>query len=79
MFTTLALTADHWHDGGPPDFWPIFPLFWLIVIVAAVVFFVRARRNSGVHAGEARLAERFAAGEIDEAEYHTRRDVLRKR
>ena len=41
--------------------------------------FVRYRGHShrGSYAGESRLAERYAAGEIDEAEYRERLAVLR--
>jgi uncharacterized membrane protein len=33
---------------------------------------------SGQHAGEARLAERYAAGEIDEQEYERRLSTLKR-
>ena len=73
-----------WHDGGgPPAFWPIFPILWFLVIVGiitAIVVFSRRRATEGPRrAGEARLAERYAAGEIDETEYRARRDVLREK
>ncbi|MEU0314952.1 SHOCT domain-containing protein [Nocardioides sp. NPDC006273] len=90
---TLAVTGDGWgpwretgpwHDGGgPPAFWPIFPLLWFLVIAAiitAIVVFGSNRAAEGPRrAGEARLAERYAAGEIDENEYRARRDVLRQK
>jgi len=77
------------HDGrwdGPGPWWPIFPFLWLFVIVGVIVAlrFTGMRRwrrfhaADGVRAGEARLAERFAAGEIDEQEYEARRAVLRR-
>jgi len=73
-----------WQDGGgPPAFWPIFPILWFLVIAAiitAVVLFNRKRvAEAPRRAGEARLAERYAAGEIDENEYRARRDVLREK
>ncbi|MFI5627672.1 SHOCT domain-containing protein [Nocardioides sp. NPDC051685] len=73
-----------WQDGGgPPAFWPIFPILWFLVIAAiitAVVLYNRKRATEAPRrAGEARLAERYAAGEIDENEYRARRDVLREK
>ena len=73
-----------WQDGGgPPAFWPIFPIVWFLVIAAiitAVVLYNRRRvAEAPRRSGEARLAERYAAGEIDENEYRARRDVLREK
>ena len=81
--TTAAITvADHW-DGDRPDWWPIFPIMWFLIIVgaiiAAVVISRRHRDAAGPRAGEAVLAQRYAAGEIDEEEYAARRAVLRRR
>ena len=84
---TLALTADDWHgrwgDDGPPDYWPVFPILWFLVIAGivttAVVLGRRHREQAPRRAGEARLAERYAAGEIDEEEFRARRAVLRER
>jgi putative membrane protein len=87
---TLAsgvLLADNGH-WGHPGWWPVFPLLWLLIIGALVwTFAIRRRRwgggcpggPDGVRSGEARLAERFAAGEIDEQEYRARRAVLREK
>jgi putative membrane protein len=52
----------------------------LILITVAVVGLVLVRRNRAEaprRAGEARLAEKYAAGEIDAQEYGTRLGVLR--
>jgi len=54
-------------------------VFWGLLIWAIVAIF---RPGGGWGRGERRdpeqiLAERFAAGEIDESEYHARLDVLR--
>jgi putative membrane protein len=87
---TIAATttlADH-YDG--PGWWPLIPLFWFTAFI--VFFFVAARlgwwgrrRYCGGHDGyygdsaresRARLADRFAAGEIDEQEYRSRLAVL---
>lgn len=78
--TSLVLTADRWDGDGPPGF--VFPIFWLLLIaaIAAAVIYHR-RRDAGAprRAGEARLAELFAAGEISDEEYRTRRGVLREK
>jgi putative membrane protein len=81
--TTLA---DH-YDG--PGWWPLIPLFWFGAFI--VFFLVAARfgwwgrrryfddrgwRADPAREGKARLAERFAAGEIDEQEYRSRLGVL---
>ncbi|MFJ1458619.1 hypothetical protein [Nocardia sp. N2S4-5] len=73
---TMSFLADH-YDGGPhpwPFFW-IFPvLFWLTVI--AVVFVSRRARWRDRGIGTLRSA--FARGEIDEDQYLTRLEVLRR-
>ena len=72
--------ADHWN--GPGAWWPIFPILWLLVVAAivttCVIFGRRHRAYAGPRAGEAKLAERFAAGEITEQEYRERRAVLKE-
>jgi putative membrane protein len=79
---SVATAAEPWADGRP-EFWPIFPILWFVVVLGAIVTAVilsrRARAGAGPRAGEARLAERFAAGEIDEDEYAARLAVLRRR
>ena len=75
--TTVLAENDHWDGPGP--WWPIFPILWLLVIggiIFAITRFSR-RRYGGTHTGEARLAERYATGEINEDEYRERLDVLR--
>jgi putative membrane protein len=71
------------HNGdGPGGWWPIIPILWLLVIGAIVTAIVLTRRRNcalaGPRAGEDRLAERFAAGEITEQEYRERRAVLKE-
>lgn len=86
MLTTLATTATtfagRW-DGDRPDYWPIFPILWFLIIVGGIVAAVMiSRRNrdaAGRRAGETVLAQRYAAGEIDEEEYTARLAVLRRR
>jgi len=80
--TTLAITADRW-DGDRPEFWPVFPILWLLfivgVIVTAALYHRHRNEQAPRRAGEARLAERFAAGEISDEEYRTRKGVLREK
>ena len=80
--TTLAITADHW-DGDRPDFWPVFPILWFLIVagIIATVIYFRRRSCEGAprRAGEARLAEMFAAGEISDEDYRSRRAVLREK
>ena len=86
MFTTLVTTAtsaaDHW-DGDRPDFWPIFPILWFLILVGGVITAVvvtrRNRAAAGPRAGETVLAQRYAAGEIDDEEFAARQAVLRRR
>lgn len=79
VLSTIGLESRVWD--GPGGWWVIFPVFWLVFIVVAVTALVLAARRrgrlSGQHAGERRLAERFAAGEIDVQEYRSRLSTLR--
>jgi putative membrane protein len=78
---TLLLASDHWgrhHDGWFP-FFPLIPLFFIGVWVVVIVSFRRRWRHGHHLSGESVLAERFARGEIDEAEYLERRSVLRRK
>lgn len=77
-----------WYGPGNGGHWLMMGIlqfvFWLIVVVA-IIALVRSRRadaNHDVHGArtygaERLLAERFARGEIDEAEFKHRLDVLR--
>ena len=79
-----ALAPGHWVGPGP--WWPIIPFLWfffLVAVFATFAFFGRRRWRylnayAGHRAGEARLAERYAAGEIDEAEYERRLTTLKR-
>jgi putative membrane protein len=80
MLSTQLLAHDTWDGPGP--WWPLFPLFWIafiVVILAVFGRFGRRRWHSGSYAGESRLAERYAAGEINESEYRERLAVLREK
>lgn len=76
MFDLLVTASrTHDHDWGPGPWWPLIPIFWLLVIAAVVLV---ARRSGWTRrSGLAALDERYARGEIDEDEYHARRRVLR--
>ncbi|MGH3412811.1 MAG: SHOCT domain-containing protein [Marmoricola sp.] len=81
MLPALTTAATFWHDGywhhgGPPFFWVI-PLFWLLLLAGVAWLLVSRRDRWGSRSAQARLAERYAAGDIDEDEYRTRREVLR--
>jgi putative membrane protein len=66
---------------GPGGWWVIFPILWFVLVACLVTAFVvlgrRRGRLSGQRAGERRLAERYAAGEIDDDEYRTRLTTLK--
>jgi putative membrane protein len=78
-FSTTLAESDYWN--GPGAWWPVFPLLWLLLIATVITLFVRSGRNrsrfGGIRSGEARLAERFANGEITEQEYRERLAVLK--
>ncbi|MFD1719444.1 SHOCT domain-containing protein [Georgenia deserti] len=77
----LAERFGHHGPGDGPGWWIVFPIAWFLLLaggLAAVVVSVRRRhRLAGRRAGEARLAERYAAGEIDDEEYRRRLNGLR--
>ncbi|HWK77680.1 hypothetical protein [Microbacterium sp.] len=85
--TTAALIAlaehgHHWGGfGGPGFFWPIFPIVWFVLIAGGIITaIVLSRRRHNLaprREAESALATRFAAGEIGEDEYRSRRAVLR--
>lgn len=60
---------------------PFLMLFWLVVLVAAVVLVIRLLDGrSGAAGGSSALAtldERFARGEIDAEEYQARKKLLK--
>ena len=54
--------------------WPILPILWIAIIVAAVSFLSRRwrRPGDGLDAARKILAERFARGELTHDEYRER-------
>ncbi len=78
-----------WWWPGP--WFLLIPLFWFVVVVSFVVLFATRRRRwaaagrvpcgpwsgmAGRSSATSVLAERFARGEIDEAEYRARLETL---
>jgi putative membrane protein len=74
--------ADQRPWDGPGSWWVVFPILWFLVfatvVTVAVVLASRRGRLSGRRAGERRLAERYAAGDIDEQEYEQRLGTVRR-
>ena len=66
------------HGWGAGPWFLLFPLFWLTVVVLAIVF-TRAVGTCTRRIGEALLGERYARGEITEEEYRQRLSVIRDR
>lgn len=77
MTTALTLGA---HG---PGWWIVFPiLFWVAAAALVATFFWRRRHGWCAPtrvSGEAVLGERYARGEITDAEYRQRLAVLRER
>lgn len=87
-----ALAHPVAYGGWWPGPWFLLvPLFWFLVVVGFVVFFATRRRRwaaagrgpcgpwpgmVGRSSATSVLAERFARGEIDEAEYRARLETL---
>ncbi|MCA5892700.1 SHOCT domain-containing protein [Isoptericola sp. NEAU-Y5] len=85
--TALPAVAAHpagWAAGGGPSWWIVFPILWFLLFAAVVVLVARRARRHGppwARAGAGGvdvLGERYARGEIDEAEYRHRLTVLRE-
>jgi putative membrane protein len=84
ILASTPFAEGHWNGPGP--WWPIFPLLWLLFLVALFVTLGMlgrrrwryAGQEAGRRAGEARLAERYASGDIDEHEYERRLATLRR-
>ncbi len=75
-----ALLLAYHHGPGHDGWFPYFPLLPLVFFGLWVAMFVVIARRRGPWnrgGGESVLAERYARGEIDEAEYRQRRAVLR--
>ena len=71
--------APFGHGWGAGPWFLLFPLFWLTVVVLAIVFTRRRWGHARDGSAEALLGERYARGEITEEEYRQRRSVIRDR
>lgn len=74
----VAGQSGNWDHG----WWPVWPLFWLVLIAAAIWFLARRRGSGrgpqdGADRAKGILAERFARGEISGEEYRERLEQLR--
>jgi putative membrane protein len=72
MGSQVLLHAAGWHWW----FAPLWILFWVVIVVVVWRLAPWRRRCDRRIDARAILAERFARGEIDAAEYAARRDVL---
>jgi putative membrane protein len=81
VITTATEVLAHGADWGPGPWWPIFPLFWVLlwgVVIFAVFRFRRGARWHHGHSAEDVLAERYARGEITADEYRERLSLLKE-
>ena len=72
LLTASEVVHDRWWGPGP---WLL--LLWLPLWAVFIGAFWR--RRGGPRSGMSVLAERYARGEIDDAEYQARRATLRGR
>jgi putative membrane protein len=82
MLTTATELFAHGGWGGPGPWWPIFPLFWILVWGLVIFTLFRFRRGGRWHQGRSAedvLAETYARGDISVEEYRERLSVLRER
>ncbi|GAB2521261.1 SHOCT domain-containing protein [Paramicrobacterium agarici] len=86
VITSLAAHGPFAGGDGPGWWFLLIPLFWIAVFALLFTFVFRRRRDamqnwkaqhSPRHTAEKTLAQRYANGDIDEAEYRARLEVLR--
>ncbi len=70
-----------WNDYWPAPFMffgPVFMIFFVIICMAMMFFMMRGGMSHRARGGNALdiLKERFARGEINQAEYEERRRLL---
>jgi putative membrane protein len=69
--------------GNDPGLWILVPLTFMVLFWTGVIlvlrFFWRQRSGAGTASAQGVLAERYARGEITDAEYAERLAVLRER
>ena len=79
-----AVAAHPYGTGGGPGWWIVFPILWFALFATVVFLIVRRARRGGppwARAGSGgidALGERYARGEIDEAEFRHRLAVLKE-
>ena len=79
MIAIASEMVGHGPGWGPGAWWPIFPLFWVLIWGAVIFAVFRFRRGYGSHRGHSAedvLAEQYARGEITVEEYRERLGVL---
>ena len=78
MTSLLVATCTCRANGWFP--FPLFPLFFVPLWILLFVFLTRRWRGGwSRQTGESVLSERYARGEIDEAEFISRRNVLKRK
>ncbi len=74
---------NDWHGAGMGGMWLLYLIFWLAVIVTAIMVVrgVRRQNSSKPPAPDALeiLKRRYARGEIDQAAYRRMKEELEKR
>jgi putative membrane protein len=73
--TFLAEEGERWGRHGFHPWFLVARLVFLVLVIAAVWLFLRARRD--LH-GIRTLRDAYAKGEVNEAEYRERLAVLRE-
>lgn len=73
-----------WDWSGHMDGWwwlavPMMIAFWTLVVWGVITLVRGSNESRARSTAEEVLAERFARGELDEAEYLRRRDLVRTR
>ena len=72
----LLTHADEWDH----TWWPVWPIFWVVLIGLVVWLIVRRghRRYDPLDRAREVLAERYARGDLTGEEYRARLDDLRR-
>lgn len=81
MIAMASEMIGHGGGWGPGGWWPIFPLFWVLLWGVGIFALMRFRRGYRSHRGDSAeevLAERYARGEIPVEEYRERLSVLKE-
>ncbi len=81
LFTLANATGGehYWMASHHGPFSWIFPVLIIIAVVMVISRYWRGGHHSGRNTALDVLAQRFANGEIDEAEYREKRNVLKSR